>query len=88
MTEINLGNPPPHHSYSVSLEREESAQERNLRLFKDLVLFLVAIAFVILIVFLCCRTLLSGKASVEEQKWAMSVLSAATGGVIGYLIRK
>ena len=25
---------------------------------------------------------------VEEKKWAMSVLSAATGGIIGYLVRK
>lgn len=24
----------------------------------------------------------------EEKKWAMSIISGATGGIIGYLIRK
>jgi hypothetical protein len=27
-------------------------------------------------------------AQADEKKWAMSILSAAAGGIIGYLIRK
>ena len=88
MSTIDLDCPPPNHKYSVSVEREETAGERRVRLFKDVALFLVAIAFVVLIAVLCYRTLASTTAAAEEKKWAMSVLSAATGGIIGYLIRK
>jgi hypothetical protein len=85
---IDLNAPPPNHKFSVSVEREETAAERYVRLFKDVALFAVAIAFVILIVWLCFDTLISPGTTVEEKKWAMSVLSAAAGGIIGYLVRK
>ena len=88
MSTIDLNSPPPNHKYSVSVEREETGGERRVRLFKDLALFLVAIGFVVLIVVLCYSTLSSATATPEEKKWAMSVLSAATGGIIGYLVRK
>ncbi|WP_020203532.1 hypothetical protein [Cupriavidus sp. WS] len=88
MSTIDLNSPPPNHKYSVSVEREETAGERRVRLFKDVALFAVAIGFVILIVGLCYSTLSSPTATAEEKKWAMSVLSAATGGIIGYLVRK
>jgi hypothetical protein len=52
------------------------------------VFFLVAIGFVYLIVFLCYETLTSSTATPDEKKWAMSVLSAAAGGIIGYLVKK
>ena len=88
MSTIDLNSPPPNHKFSVSIDREETDGERNVRLFKDVVLFLVAIAFVALIVWLCYATLISAAASAEEKKWAMSVLSAATGGIVGYLVRR
>lgn len=88
MSTIDLNTPPPNHKFSVSVEREETTAERNVRLFKDVALFLLAIAFVILVAWLCYSTLSSPAAAAEEKKWAMSVLSAATGGIIGYLIRK
>lgn len=88
MSTIDLDSPPPNHKYSVSIEREETADERRVRLFKDVTIFMVATAFVVLIVWLCYTTLSSSTASAEEKKWAMSVLSAATGGIIGYLVRR
>ncbi len=88
MNNIDLNSPPPNHKYSVSVEREETDGERQVRLFKDVSLFMVAIAFVVLIAWLCYSTLISTVASPEEKKWAMSVLSAATGGIVGYLVRK
>jgi len=88
MNNIDLNSPPPNHKYSVSVEREETDGERQVRLFKDVSLFMVAIAFVVLIAWLCYSTLISSVASPEEKKWAMSVLSAATGGIVGYLVRK
>ncbi|MGO9675192.1 MAG: hypothetical protein ACLPSF_13675 [Methylocella sp.] len=88
MNAIDLDSPPPNHKYSVSIEREETEWEQYVRLFKDVALFVVAVGFVILIVSLCYETLSSSAASAEEKKWAMSVLSAATGGIVGYLLRK
>lgn len=88
MSTIDLDSPPPNHKYSVSVEREETAGERKVRLFKDVALFVVALGFVVLVVVLCYSTLSSSTAAAEEKKWAMSVLSAATGGIIGYLVRK
>ncbi|MEI8572700.1 hypothetical protein U737_08050 [Methylomonas sp. LW13] len=88
MSHIDLNNPPPNHTFSVSVDRQETDAERTLRLFKDLALFVVALGFVVLIVWLCYATLVATTTSAEEKKWAMSVLSAATGGIIGYLLRK
>ena len=88
MSTIDLNTPPPNHKFSVSVEREETAGERHVRLFKDVALFLLAISFVILIGWLCYSTLISLSASAEEKKWAMSILSASAGGMIGYLVRK
>jgi hypothetical protein len=85
---IDLNTPPPNHKFSVSVEREETDSERHVRLFKDVVLFLVAVAFVVLIAWLCYSTLSSPGATADEKKWAMSVLSAAAGGIVGYLVRK
>jgi flagellar biogenesis protein FliO len=88
VSNIDLNQPPPNHTFSVSVEREESASERSVRLFKDVTLFLVAIGFVLLIAWLAYRTLSSSAASSDEKKWAMSVISAAAGGIVGYLVRK
>ena len=88
MSHIDLNQPPPNHSYSVSIEREETEGERRVRLVKDMTLFFVAISFVMVMAWLCVSTLNAESASADEKKWAMSLLSAATGGIIGYLVRK
>lgn len=88
MSTIDLNSPPPNHNYRVSIEREETIGERRVRLFKDVALFIVALAFVIVIAWLCYSTLTSAAATADEKKWAMSVLSAAAGGIVGYLIRR
>ncbi len=88
MSTLDLNNPPPNHHYTVKVDREETPGERGVRLFKDVAFFLVAIGFVVVIAGLCVWTVTSKETSAEEKKWAMSVLSAAAGGVIGYLVRK
>jgi hypothetical protein len=85
---VDFNNPPAHHKLTASVEREETPSERNVRLFKDVALFLVAIGFVVLIALLCYNTLISETSTADGKKWAMSVLSASTGGLIGYLVRK
>lgn len=71
MSTIDLNTPPPNHKYSVSVEREETAGERGVRLFKDVALFVAALGFVVLIAWLCYSTLSSSAATAEEKKWAM-----------------
>ena len=88
MSQLNINDPPEGHQYNLSLEPKESFSERRVRLFKDVMLFLVAIGFVVIIVWLCLGTLQDPASSAEAKKWAMSVLSAATGGILGYLVRK
>jgi hypothetical protein len=88
VSQIDLSKPPPNHKYSVSIEREETKGERGVRLFKDLALFIVAIGFVALIVWLCYSTLTSSSTTPEEKRWAMSILTGAAGGIIGYLVKK
>ncbi len=88
MSTIDLNHPPPGHTFDVSIAQVETDGERHVRLFKDVALFVVALGFVILVVWLCYSTLVAPAATAEEKKWAMSVLSAATGGIIGYLVRK
>lgn len=36
----------------------------------------------------CVQTMGSSTATEEEKKWAMSILSACAGGLIGYLVKK
>lgn len=85
---LDLQSPPAGHSFKVSVEPKEATADRNVRLFKDVVVFLLAVGFVLLIVWLCVSTVVPPGAQAEETKWAMSILSPAAGGLIGYLIRK
>jgi hypothetical protein len=88
VSEIDLNSPPTNHKYTVSIDREETDGERRVRLFKDVAVFVAALCFVALMAWICFSTLHSIAASADEKKSAMSILSAATGGVVGYLIRK
>jgi hypothetical protein len=85
---LDIESTPPGHSYTAKVEPQETAADRNVRLFKDVVLFLVAAGFVLLIVWLCVRALLLPTTQPEEKKWAMSILTAAAGGLTGYLVKK
>jgi hypothetical protein len=85
---IDFSTAPPNHQYKASIEREEYPSERFVRLFKDVVLFLAAIVLVGVIAGLCYRALVSPTATPEAQKWAMSILSAMVGGLVGYLVRR
>jgi hypothetical protein len=85
---LDLNAPPPNHTLSVTVAREEKTSERNVRLIKDAVLFAVAICFVIGLAILCLYTLMSNVATADDKKWAQSFLTAAAGGIVGYLVRK
>jgi hypothetical protein len=68
MSSIDLNSPPPGHEFSVSVERVETNGERYVRLFKDVVLFVTALVFVSLIVWLCFHTLDAGSTRRQMQR--------------------
>jgi len=88
MNQIDLNAPPPGHKISASVEPEETTGERGVRLFKEVTLFVLAIVFVGIVTALCYNTLTSPAATPDEKKWAMSFLTAAAGGIIGYLVKR
>ncbi|MBF0304500.1 MAG: hypothetical protein HQL40_03560 [Alphaproteobacteria bacterium] len=88
MSTIDLDNPPPNHRYKVSVDPYETDGERRVRLAKDMIVFLVAVGFVVVIFFLCYETVASASAGPDEKKWAMSIMSAGMAGLVGYLVRK
>ena len=88
MSSIDLNNLPPNHRFKASVEREETEAERNVRLAKDLGIFVLAAVFVSAIYYLAFVTATSATATPEEKKWAMSVLSAGAAGLVGYLVGK
>lgn len=85
---VDLNAPPENHTVKVSVQPDEKSGDVWVRNIKDLVLFFVAIAFVGVILWLCLEAIRSTTSSQDEKRWAQSVLSAATGGIIGYLVRK
>ena len=50
MNTIDLDRPPSGHRLDVKISPDEAAGERQVRLFKDVTLFLMAAGFVILII--------------------------------------
>jgi hypothetical protein len=88
VSKIDLDTPSAGHKYTVTIDKEESHAEQYVRLFKDVVLFLVGVGFVVVIASLCIHTLENPSTTAEEKKWAMSILSLAAGGIIGYLVKK
>jgi hypothetical protein len=60
--------------------------DRFVRLAKAIVLVGLAAGFVVLIGWICFHTLFSMQATAEEKKWAMSTITAISGGLVGYLI--
>lgn len=85
---IDLNTPPPNHKYKVSIDREETKGERFVRLSKDLVLFMFAIALVALCIWICYDTLQNDNASADAKQFAMSIISATATGMVTYLVQK
>ncbi len=85
---IDLNHPPDGHNYNVIVEPSETDGERKVRLLKDVILFMAAIVAVGAMLVFCFVTMMDETTSPDEKKWAMSMLSGAIGGLLGYLIGK
>ena len=87
MRTLDLSAPPQNHTYTVSLSSEEKDSDRFVRLAKEIILVVLAACFVMLVGWICVQTLFSTQATADEKKWAMSTITAISGGLVGYLIR-
>ena len=77
---------------------EQEAKDASLRRFKEFVLFVVALAGVVAVL-AGCGWIAFGMStddqglhflttpSADDRKWAMSILTAGIGGLVGYLVK-
>ena len=86
MRTLDLSAPLGNHTYTVSLSSEEKDSDRFVRITKEVILVMLAAGFVILIGWICVQIFFSAQATAEEKKWAMSTVTAISGGLVGYLI--
>ncbi|TVP68774.1 MAG: hypothetical protein EA339_15700 [Rhodobacteraceae bacterium] len=84
----DLSATPPGHTYTVTVKPEETLRDAWARVIKDFILFAAALVFLGMLAWICFVTVQSPTATAEEKKWAMSFLTGAAGGLVGYLIKK
>ncbi|WP_210402057.1 hypothetical protein [Pseudotabrizicola formosa] len=84
----DLSAAPKGHTYTATVKPEESNKDAWVRVIKDLTLFFAALSFLAVLAWICVTTVQSETAASEEKKWAMSFLTGAAGGLIGYLVKK
>jgi hypothetical protein len=88
---LDLSKPAPDgHEFTVKLDPKESKLDRGVRLFKDVVLFVAALTFVVaIVVYLYDSIFKDGRTpSADDKRWAQSVLTAILAGLIGYMVKK
>lgn len=86
---LDLSQPTPGHQYEVSITPTESDGDRRARITKDLVVFFLAVAVCSLILgYAFYVTAMDDDASEPTKRWAMSILTAGAGGLLGYLVKK
>ncbi len=71
---------------TARLQRE--GWEHKVKPLKDVALFLAALLGAVVIVYYCLTVLNDPAAREDTQKWAMSILSGAVSGIVGYLLGK
>lgn len=84
----DLSAAPPGHTYTATVKPEETQMDAWARVIREFLVLFAALGFLGLIAWICVDTLRSSAASAEEKKWAMSFLTGAAGGLIGYLVKK
>lgn len=89
MTEkFDFSSPPAGHQVSLKVEAVETRGDALVRRVKDLALFFFALGVVAALLYVCYLTVAGTTAAADEKKWAMSILTAVAGGLVGYLVKK
>ena len=88
--QINLDTPPPGKRYEVTVAtvKDETKGELIVRLYKEVVLFTVTIILFGMVAYYCASIIGNEHSDTDSKKWAMSIISASIGGLVGYLVRR
>lgn len=86
---IDLSEPADGHKMDVKITPIESVGERRIRLVKDVVVFsLAVIACAAIVIYASYTAAFDGSAGEGTKRWAMSIVSASAGGLLGFLLKK
>lgn len=88
MSQIDLTAPPTGHNYTVSVKPDETRGDAVVRHIREVVVIAIAVGLVCAVGYICVVTVLSETVTPQEKTWAQSTLLGATGGVLGYLLRR
>lgn len=88
MSIIDLNQKPEGHEVSVSIQKEISKAEKGVALFKEVVTFLLCVGLAISAFVYCAGIVTDDTSSDDAKRFAMSILSGAIGGIVGYLLKK
>lgn len=71
----------------ITIKKPEDPVVRDAKVFNEKVLLLFGIAVVCFMLYFCISTIQSPISSLDDKKWAQSMLTLVLGGVIGYVTR-
>lgn len=75
-------------SVSITSTQEENSQDACIRRVKDIILFSVALLFVITIFCFGAYFLVSSHSSQDDKKWGLAIASSVLSAFLGFLTGK
>jgi hypothetical protein len=72
----------------VDISRAETQEDAAQRRKQDMVLFVVAVAFVAVVATGCLWLIFLSDRPDDQKRWAMEILTAIASGFVGYLVGK
>lgn len=88
MSTVDFNAPPANHKVSLAIEKEETPEDASYRRWKDKVIFVAALAVLVIAFLSCLGVLLFGAQPADEKKIWAGVLASILTGVLGYALGK
>jgi hypothetical protein len=76
---------PEEHAEELSERLAQQSADAKLKRMKDVILLGVAVVFILALGTSCLAISVSRETTVEDKKWAWSMLTLITGAVLGFL---
>lgn len=87
-TTVDFSKAPENHTISLAIEKQETAEDASYRRWKDKVIFVVALAVLVVAFLTCLGVLVLGPQPADEKKIWAGVLASLVTGVLGYALGK
>lgn len=88
MSTVDFSAPPANHKMSLAIDKEETPEDAKHRRWKDKVIFVVALAVLVVAFLTCLGVLVLGPQPADEKKIWAGVLASLVTGVLGYALGK